>query len=134
MDAGTYDVEITGDLAPVAEGTDAFWRLPVTVSGTVPDDMPDDERSYFMSSPLIVWAYDGRVVDLGTGWHEADPDVSVALSDDGAWSGAARAGNSTSCREETLVPTASASTTTSGPGRATSCAPSWPTPLRRAGR
>ena len=71
-----------------------------------------------MSSPLIVWAYDGRVVDLGTGWHEADPDVSVALSDDSAWSGAARG-------ELDVVPGGDAHTrqlrpvTTSGPGRAT---------------
>ena len=104
LDTGAYDVEITGELAPVAEGTSSHWQLPVTISGTVPGSVPEESRGYFITWPLIVWAHEGRVVDLGTGWNEADPDVSRALSDHGTWSGAARAGSSTSCREDTLVP------------------------------
>ncbi|GHH69276.1 RNA polymerase sigma factor [Promicromonospora soli] len=103
LDAGRFEVEITGGLAPRAHGIPTFWEVPVTVTGTVPEDMADDERGYFMTSPLIVWAHDGRVVDLGTGWREADAEISWALSEDGAWSGPATAGNSTTCREETLV-------------------------------
>jgi RNA polymerase sigma factor (sigma-70 family) len=103
LDAGTFDVEITGDLAPSADGIPTFWEVPVTVTGTVPVGMADADRGYFMSAPLIVWAHDGRVVDLGAGWQEADSEVSWALSEDGSWSGPATAGNSTACREETLV-------------------------------
>jgi RNA polymerase sigma factor (sigma-70 family) len=102
LDAGRFEVEITGGLAPRAHGIHTFWEVPVTVTGTVPDGMADDQRGYFMTSPLIVWAYGGRVVDLGTGWREADPEISWALSEDGAWSGPATAGNATTCREETL--------------------------------
>ncbi|MFD7021255.1 RNA polymerase sigma factor [Promicromonospora sukumoe] len=104
LDTGVFDVEITGELAPVAEGTGAHWELPVTISGSVPDSVTEENRGYFISSPLIVWAHEGRVVDLGAGWREADPDVSLALSDHGTWSGAAVAGGSTSCLEDTLVP------------------------------
>ncbi|GAA4699636.1 RNA polymerase sigma factor, sigma-70 family [Promicromonospora umidemergens] len=103
LDAGTFEVEVTGGLAPRADGTSTSWEVPVTVTGTVPDDMADDERGYFMTSPLIVWAQDGRVVDLGTGWREMDSEVSSALSEEGAWSGPATAGNSTTCLEDTLV-------------------------------
>ncbi|GAA2236774.1 hypothetical protein GCM10010413_41550 [Promicromonospora sukumoe] len=104
LDTGVFDVEITGELAPVAEGTGAHWELPVTISGAVPDSVTEENRAYFITSPLIVWAHEGRVVDLGAGWREADPDVSRSLSDDGTWSGAAVAGGSTSCLEDTLVP------------------------------
>jgi len=66
--------------------------------------MPEVDRVMFMTSPLIVWAHEGRVVDLGNGWREGDPEVSQALVEEGAWSGQATAVNSTSCREETRVP------------------------------
>jgi RNA polymerase sigma factor (sigma-70 family) len=116
LDAGTYDVEITGDLTPVAEGTTSTWRAPVTISGTVPDSVPEDSRGYFLTAPIIVWAYEGRVVDLATGWNEADPEVSRALSDQGTWSGTARAGNSTSCLEDTFVPSSIADYDNDRPG------------------
>jgi RNA polymerase sigma factor (sigma-70 family) len=103
LDPGTFDLEITGDLRPRLDGLAATWEIPVTVTGAVPDDMPDEERMYFITSPLIVWAHEGRVVDLGVGWAEADTEVSRALSEDGAWSGPATALNSTACREDTLV-------------------------------
>ena len=102
LDAGTFEVEVTGGLDPRADGT-SFWEVPVTVTGTVPDDLTDDERGYFMTSPLIVWAHDGRVVDLGAGWREADSEISSALSEEGSWSGPASAGNSTTCLEDTFV-------------------------------
>ncbi|MGW2092019.1 RNA polymerase sigma factor [Promicromonospora sukumoe] len=103
LDTGTFDVEISGELAPVAQGTGAYWGLPVTVSGAVPDSVTEENRTYFITSPLIVWAHEGRVIDLATGWREADPDVSRALSDHGTWTGAAAAGDSTSCRPDTYV-------------------------------
>jgi RNA polymerase sigma factor (sigma-70 family) len=103
LDVGTFDVEITGELTPVAHGTTASWELPVTISGAVPDSVSEEDRAYFITSPLIVWAHEGRVVDLRTGWGENDPDVSRALYDHGTWSGAAGAGNATSCREDTFV-------------------------------
>jgi RNA polymerase sigma factor (sigma-70 family) len=104
LDEGTFEVEVTGDLAPRANGVSTtFWEVPVTVTGTVPDDLTDDERGYFITAPLIVWAHDGRVVDLGTGWREMDSDVSSALSQEGSWSGSATAGNATTCLEDTLV-------------------------------
>ena len=99
LDVGTFDVEAVGDLAAVANGMTAHWELPVTISGTLPDDDPH----YFMTYPLIVWAHEGRVVDLGTGWNEAGNDVAGALSDGGTWTGTANAGSSTSCRADTLV-------------------------------
>ncbi len=59
-----------------------------------------------MTSPLIVWAHKGRVVDLPTWWAELDNDeILPALSDHGTWSGLAFAGSSSSCRPETLVNT-----------------------------
>ena len=103
LDAGTFGVEITGDLTPVARGSSTSWSLPATVTGEVPD-MSEVDRVMFMTSPLIVWVHEGRVVDLGTGWREGDPEVSQALVEEGAWSGQATAVNSTSCREETVVP------------------------------
>jgi RNA polymerase sigma factor (sigma-70 family) len=104
LDAGVYDVEIAGDLAPVADGTIAYWELPVAISGTVPDSVPEESRGFFLMPPRIVWAHEGRVVDLSIGSPEPDSEISRALSEHGAWSGTTRAGNSTSCREDTYVP------------------------------
>lgn len=104
LGTGNFDVEMTGDLGPGFSGTYSSWEIPVSVTGTVPGDMSEEERGYFITSPRIVWAHEGRVVDLGVGWNEADPEVSQALSDRGTWSGPATAENFTACREDTLVP------------------------------
>ncbi|MEU4387218.1 SigE family RNA polymerase sigma factor [Promicromonospora sp. NPDC023805] len=100
LDAGTFDVEITGDLTTEARGETSSWALPVTVEGAVPEGVAD--RSYFITTPVIVWAHDGRIVDLTTAWAESDADVSRALSETGSWSGSALAGSSSACRADTL--------------------------------
>lgn len=102
LDAGTFDVEITGDLTTEARGETSSWALPVTVEGAVPEDMSAEDRGYFMTSPVIVWAHDGRIVDLTTAWSEADETVSRALSEQGSWSGSALAGSWSACRADTL--------------------------------
>ena len=82
--------------------------------------MSEVDRVMFMTSPLIVWVHEGRVVDLGTGWREGDQEISQALVEEGPWSGQATAVNSTSCREETVVPDkfSAYTTTTAGALRA----------------
>jgi hypothetical protein len=74
----------------------------VTVEGAVPEDMSAEDRGYFMTSPVIVWAHDGRIVDLTTAWAEADADISRILSEEGSWSGSALAGSASACRADTL--------------------------------
>ncbi|MFC8798695.1 RNA polymerase sigma factor [Promicromonospora sp. NPDC057138] len=106
MDTGTLDVEIAGDLASDPRGLTAYWSLPVTISGAVPEGIPDPipEGVGFMTWPLIVWAHEGKVVDLPSYWHEAANDETPqALADHGTWTGLAYAGNSSRCRADTLV-------------------------------
>jgi len=103
MDTGTLDVEISGALAPDPQGTETFWSLPVTISGEVPDGTFDGPTDY-MTYPLIVWAHEGRIVDLPRYWTEADNDETPgALVEHGTWTGSASTGNASSCRAETLV-------------------------------
>ncbi|WP_454850985.1 RNA polymerase sigma factor [Promicromonospora soli] len=106
MDTGTLDVAITGDLAPEPLGLGARWSLPVTISGTVPEDMAEaGQRGVpYMTTPEIVWAHEGRVVDLFDFWNEiADDEASRALGDQGTWTGPAYAGSASSCRADTLI-------------------------------
>ncbi|MDR7382932.1 RNA polymerase sigma factor [Promicromonospora iranensis] len=106
MDTGTLDVEIAGDLVPDPQGTTAFWSLPVTISGEVPDGM-FDESSGYMTWPLIVWTHEGRIVDLPDYWREAANDEAPPeLVEHGTWTGLASTGNASTCRADTLVGTA----------------------------
>ena len=103
MDTGTFDIEISGDLAAETDGHTSFWSLPVTISGEVPDGIFDEDFAY-MTSPLIVWAHDGRIVDLPTHWSDLNNDEAPqALVEQGTWTGPAGAGNASSCRADTLV-------------------------------
>ncbi|WP_285107640.1 SigE family RNA polymerase sigma factor [Promicromonospora sp. MEB111] len=103
MDTGTFDVEISGDLVPDPQGTQTFWSLPVTVSGEVPEGVFDGDFNS-MTYPLIVWAHEGRIVDLPSYWREAaNVEAPGALVDHGTWTGSASADNASTCRAETLV-------------------------------
>jgi RNA polymerase sigma factor (sigma-70 family) len=104
LDAGTFEVEVTGDLTPVANGTTSHWELPVTISGTVPASVSRKLGTHFITDPFVLWIHEGRVVDfVGAGWHGGGL-VQAALFEAGTWSGTASAENSTSCREETYIP------------------------------
>jgi hypothetical protein len=106
MDTGTLDVAITGDLAPYSRELTAYWSLPVTISGTIPEDMAEagQRGASYMTTPEIVWAHEGRVVDFPNFWREAANDgAAQALGDRGTWTGPAYAGSSSSCRADTLI-------------------------------
>ncbi|MFD7308273.1 RNA polymerase sigma factor [Promicromonospora sp. NPDC059942] len=103
MDTGTFDVEISGDLESDLQETQTLWSLPVTISGEVPDGVFDDSFNA-MTYPLIVWAHEGKIVDLPRYWTEAANDEAPGvLVERGTWTGSATTGNASSCRAETLV-------------------------------
>ncbi|WP_369370723.1 RNA polymerase sigma factor [Promicromonospora sp. Populi] len=103
LDTGNFDIEISGDLVADSNGLTSVWNLPVTISGEVPDGTFAGPVDY-MAFPLIVWAYEGRIVDLPTWWAEAaNSEAPPALLEHGTWTGLASADNASSCRADTLV-------------------------------
>lgn len=100
----TVSIEIVGELT-YERGQGG--TIPVRLTGEMPGYVDPSDDSEFneviADDALLIWSQGGRVVDLGSSWHEGNYEIPPALNDTGEWTGLAYAQHYTSCIEADLI-------------------------------